>query len=229
MVHRAGNKHGNADGMSRRTSELPQWAEGEEQAHMGQCPQRVDNLDKALAQLNSHNSVARVMQVGDNLALETEHHKGHAGSRPRNFDNFSVVKVKNKSQSRGIKGMRSDSGNGGYVWEGSVANLVQLVLKNGILYRRWHCANTQSTTLQLIIPFDCRQEILKQLHDNPLSGGHMASQKTIDRIKQRFWWPNLSRDVKLWIEKCHPCAARRTAGKQNVAALNPIVVGVRFP
>ena len=41
FVHRAGNQHGNADGLSRRTSKEPDWAPGERERLTGSCPEHV--------------------------------------------------------------------------------------------------------------------------------------------------------------------------------------------
>ena len=41
FVHRGGNQHGNADGLSRRTSEEPDWAPGEREELTGSCPEPV--------------------------------------------------------------------------------------------------------------------------------------------------------------------------------------------
>ena len=39
IVHRPGEKHCNADGLSRRTNEKPEWKEGEEEELRGQIPE----------------------------------------------------------------------------------------------------------------------------------------------------------------------------------------------
>ena len=38
---------------------------------------------------------------------------------------------------------------------------------------------------------------LYQLHDSPLSGGHFAADKTLSRIKQRFWRPGILQHVRV--------------------------------
>ena len=64
-----------------------------------------------------------------------------------------------------------------------------------------------------------RQEILYQLHDAPTSGGHFAVEKTLARIKQRFWWPFMRSNVERHIANCNRCAARSTAGRNRRAEL----------
>ena len=73
-----------------------------------------------------------------------------------------------------------------------------------------------------------RTEVLHQLHDSPLSGGHFAAEKTLSRIKQRFWWPGLRASVEKYIAKCTRCAARSTAGKSRKAHLQTIEAKAPF-
>ena len=51
VVHRAGNKHANADGLSRMLEdELPDWRPGEREEALGVCPE-AKNLEEALKDL----------------------------------------------------------------------------------------------------------------------------------------------------------------------------------
>ena len=47
IVHRPGEKHCNADGLSRRPNEKPEWKEGEEEELRGQVPE-FQTMEKAL-------------------------------------------------------------------------------------------------------------------------------------------------------------------------------------
>ena len=47
IVHRPGEKHCNADGLSRRPNEKPDWKEGEEEEFRGQIPE-LQTMEKAL-------------------------------------------------------------------------------------------------------------------------------------------------------------------------------------
>ena len=72
----------------------------------------------------------------------------------------------------------------------------QLELSNGILYRKWHLEGTNKTVKQLVVPEVLREMVLEQMHDSKLSGGHFAFQKTLDRARQRFWWPKMRKDIE---------------------------------
>ena len=45
---------------------------------------------------------------------------------------------------------------------------------------------------------------IKELHCKE-TAGHLGIDKTIEKIKSRFFWINLSRDVKRFIRECFDC------------------------
>ena len=76
------------------------------------------------------------------------------------------------------------------------SNWEDLATSNGVLYRKWKPSNRVTECWQTIIPKDLRNEILCQLHDSLMRGGHCGVEKTLAGIKQRFWWPSLERSVE---------------------------------
>ena len=102
------------------------------------------------------------------------------------------------------------------------SNWEHLALANRVLYKRWDPGNRGREIWQAVVPASMRDEILYQLHDSPLSGGHFAVEKTMSRIKQRFWWSGLRPSVEKYIAKCTRCAAWSTAGKTRKASLQTI-------
>lgn len=48
-----------------------------------------------------------------------------------------------------------------------------LVLKDGVLYRKWEAPNLKTSFLQLIIPRERIKKILEEAHDSP-TGGHFG-------------------------------------------------------
>ena len=61
-----------------------------------------------------------------------------------------------------------------------------------------------------------------------MSGGHFGVEKTLSRIKQRFWWPSLQTSVEKHIANCDRCAARSTAGFERKAELQSFSVHGAF-
>ena len=73
-----------------------------------------------------------------------------------------------------------------------------------------------------------KNEILYQVQDSPVSGGHFGAEKTLARIKQRLWWPSLKTSVERHIANCDRCAARSTAGLKQKAELQTFSVHGAF-
>ena len=104
----------------------------------------------------------------------------------------------------------------------------QLAISNGVLYRKWKPNDRHPEYWQVVVPKALRRELLQHLHCSEVSGGHFAVEKTLLRIKQRFWWPTVRSDVERTIRACGPCAAKATGGKQRKANLRSFVVTSRF-
>ena len=81
---------------------------------------------------------------------------------------------------------------------------IQIIYKEGIMYRRVFKRELPEPIEQLILPKQCRQNVLKVSHDIPLAG-HLGTKKTLDRIRQRFYWPNMTKDVKNYCKSCETC------------------------
>ena len=108
------------------------------------------------------------------------------------------------------------------------SNSEDLATSNGVLYKKWKPSNRVNECWQAIIPKEMRNEILRQLHDSRMSGGHLGVEKTLARIKQTFWWPSLKTSVKNYIANCDRCAARSTAGIKRKAELHSFSVHGAF-
>jgi hypothetical protein len=57
---------------------------------------------------------------------------------------------------------------------------------------------------QLVIPQSLKSMILEYCHDS-LTAGHLGITKTTKTLLSRYWWPNVTRDIKNWIDSCPDC------------------------
>lgn len=75
--------------------------------------------------------------------------------------------------------------------------------KNGLLYRRWVPRGRPESKAveQLVLPVQCRAEVVKLAHRPPFSG-HLGRDKTANRLQQRFYWPTLFADVAKAVRTC---------------------------
>ena len=62
------------------------------------------------------------------------------------------------------------------------------------------------------------QEILPACHSSP-TAGHLGVAKTSEKIKQRFYWPGLQEDTKLFVSRCPECQKRSVPPKKYLHAL----------
>ena len=85
-----------------------------------------------------------------------------------------------------------------------------LAVRDGVLFRKWESERGDEITWKLVLPDSLRADVLKQLHDGP-AAGHLGFKKTTDRVKARFYWCGLRRDVELWCVHCDVCASRKKA------------------
>ena len=59
--------------------------------------------------------------------------------------------------------------------------------------------------LRLFIPKHIRNFVVKQYHDQ---NGHMGVQKTFDSIRQKYYWPNLFKEINRYVSECTICQTR---------------------
>ena len=102
--------------------------------------------------------------------------------------------------------------------------LDSMVLEKEILYRKFESTNDKSYNLQIVLPKEMRNLVLKELHDSP-TGGHLGVKKTIQRVKLRFFWYGLSKDVEKWCKKCDICASRKMPSKKPKFSMKQYNVG----
>ena len=103
----------------------------------------------------------------------------------------------------------------------------RLSVDQGLLKRKYEDARGNSSWQQLVVPRTLREEIMQELHAGPLEG-HLGVDKTVAKIKERFYWPGMYRDVEQWIRTCASCATRKSAPQQNRGPLQTIKTGYRI-
>ncbi|UYV77928.1 hypothetical protein LAZ67_15002896 [Cordylochernes scorpioides] len=77
----------------------------------------------------------------------------------------------------------------------------------------------------LVVPRHLRPEILRNLHDSPTSG-HLGFTKTYDRIRKKFYWPGMYRNVRKYVAHCPDCQRRKRQPQLPPGLLQPIPVPI---
>ena len=102
----------------------------------------------------------------------------------------------------------------------------QCFVKDSLLYRRKpRPPDSVTDKIQLILPKKLRRQAFDCLHGTAF-GGHLGERKTLGKIKQRFYWPRLSTDVKLWVQQCDTCHANKPLLRRTHGRLHTHVMGL---
>ena len=99
-----------------------------------------------------------------------------------------------------------------------------LIIKDGLIFRRFHKKDNSGIFLQLLIPKILQKDVLYQMHNSILSG-HLGRKKTQEKLLQRYYWYGVREDIHLWIEQCDNCGANKTPTINPKAPLGTLTVG----
>ena len=97
----------------------------------------------------------------------------------------------------------------------------QLTVKDGILWRVFESYDGSTSHLQLVTPTVLKEEVLQDVHGGPMAA-HLGKDKTMARLKERYYWPGHYNNVKKWCQ----CATRKPANpKRRRGPLQSVLVG----
>jgi hypothetical protein len=87
--------------------------------------------------------------------------------------------------------------------------------KNGILYHKE----------QLVLPHKFKGMVYSELHEEM---GHLGVERVLDLARQRFFWPNMRRDIEHFVHHVCRCLKQKQPNRHTVAPLQPIVTTAPF-
>ena len=91
-----------------------------------------------------------------------------------------------------------------------------LINNDGILCRYWK--DKKLPSVQVVIPELWVPSVLQMEHDSPFAG-HPGRDRTLERIRAKYYWPTMRRDIIEHVSKCLKCAQY----KGHVAKPAPIL------
>jgi hypothetical protein len=83
-----------------------------------------------------------------------------------------------------------------YYW----INREVFVLKKGVLWRE----GDEGKSARRVVSKMYREQIVKLCHDPPLAG-HQGIERTIEKVKSRYYWSGISKDVSAYVKGCMEC------------------------
>ncbi|GBG69919.1 hypothetical protein CBR_g4746 [Chara braunii] len=80
----------------------------------------------------------------------------------------------------------------------------------------------------LCVPQDLhlRTRLLGEFRDAPATG-HFGVNRTIGRLRERFWWPGLLNDVTRYCESCEVCRRCKSRNHRSYGELRPLPIPLR--
>lgn len=80
-----------------------------------------------------------------------------------------------------------------------------LRMQRGVMYRNTEVQGQER--LQLVLPQSYRTMALRGVHDDT---GHLGRDKTLSLLRDRYYWPGMSKDVEDRVRNCSRCLHRKT-------------------
>ena len=93
----------------------------------------------------------------------------------------------------------------------------QLLIKNGLLYRKTWQGQANETVFQFVVPQRHRGAALDCCHQE---AAHQGQRRSAALMQECFWWPGMTRDLRNRIKKCSRC--RKYEAAPPVAPMKPL-------
>jgi hypothetical protein len=74
---------------------------------------------------------------------------------------------------------------------------------------------------QIMVPDHLKAAVCRLTHDHPMAG-HLGRSKTLKRVRDSFYWTDLSKNVENYVKNCPICQINKSGGKHPKAPLEPI-------
>ena len=73
---------------------------------------------------------------------------------------------------------------------------------------------------RIVVPGAALPQLLHLYHDMPLSG-HMGRSRVEFQLKERYFWPSMTEDIKAYVSSCLDCECRKVEANKKWAPLRP--------
>ena len=93
----------------------------------------------------------------------------------------------------------------------------QLLIKNGLLYRKTQQGQADEIVFQFVVPQRHRGTALDSCHREV---AHQGQRRSAALMQERFWWPGMTQDLRNRIKKCSRC--RKYEAAPPVAPMKPL-------
>ena len=234
VQHRAGNKHLNADALSRRPSSPC----GEAEDTVGNAA--VNSAEQAAvraARRGSDNDpdyrpytvAVEPPETGDDCPTGRRVWHVHAPAeladlQQNDSDIGPFVKLRLEyNEQPPFDVIRDQSPNTKILW----AQWPRLVVREGVVYRVVFDRSGKPDGYQLLVPTSLRKDLIDFIHSG-LTGSHVGIGKTMSQLARRAWWCGWRGDVRRHLRRCPPCSRYHRGALPRHGPLQPTRVGAVF-
>ena len=234
VEHRAGQKHGNADAMSRCPNPWQCDCKAFDKLRCGPCPKCIrktelmdglmpdDKVQEIRQKAESQGTAEKICKSKQDLrnAWPLKTTMSDVKKKQSEDKDIAMVLQWKKADKRPLGPVVSAAGQTvrhyWLLWD-------SLLVKDDILYR-WFHKKDGTSNLQVILPKTLRQEVLFHMHDDLLSG-HLGTKKTCEKILQNFYWFGVRDDVYTYVQSCDTCTSIKGSVRKPKAPLGEMPTG----
>ncbi|CAG2233136.1 unnamed protein product [Mytilus edulis] len=197
IQHRKGNAHGNADALSR----VPR-----RRCKRDNCSECISNMPCTVSAINSNSGdseqpTSKTKIVSDSNWVQQWgaedirrlQHKDSNIATVLHYLTHSTEKPQISTPDQDMSALLRQ-------WD-------LLFIRDDLLCRKFFEIDG-SVTNQLVAPRELRKDIMLQLHNNR-TAGHLGREKTLNKVRSRFYWPCMTSDISRWCQTCPSCAKRK--------------------
>ena len=225
IVHRAGRFHGNADGLSRISSECDCLNAGKDVNSLP-CGGCIHCVNKHQQWQRFEDHVDDVVPLAIRCATTVEEAPAEAAAGISFQTDVDWSEEQIRDPEIGILHRWLEEGEPTsevlYLQSSTTKRLWTLrsllELKDGILYYKWTNLVNQAPRQLIVVPFQLRRTILALAHDVK-TAGHPGQLRTRLKILLHFFWPGITSDVRQFVESCKTCNTQKKGNRTRRAQM----------
>ena len=238
IKHREGAKHQNADSLSRKDTDVLCNHNKE-----NKFDENCDNCCQLESEWTNFREVDDVVELGNvtikpDIRVVTRSETSKDTQRSNWLPQYSAIDIQNFQKEDADIGplhqwienksrpTRDDIAKYSPATRKYLLNWENIEQRNGILYQKILNQENNLEKLQMLVPKVLRKEVLTNCHDSVFAA-HFGIHKTVDKIKNYYYWYRMAEDVRLHIQQCPSCNKWKTPTPKPKAALCDYRVG--FP
>ncbi|KAJ8946183.1 hypothetical protein NQ318_001695 [Aromia moschata] len=205
--------------------QIPQ---GSEKIVIAKLDGNGEGLSTGIVEASERNDgllVARsLVQMNNQIPVEDEWSSEELKKSQKKDSDLKLIRnwVKN-----GVRPTWQEISRYGTTINGYWAQWNSLRFRDGLLDRNWESLDGVSAVYQLFLPKARIHQVLEELHSS-LTGGHFGVNRTLARVRNRFYWVNCRRDVEEWCKKCDLCSAKKGPNTRSHGKIVQYLSGAPF-